>query len=177
MGKDEYRELVIAAKQAIYDVLAESEPGTGMALHRAYSALKAQLEEYDREAREREAREAREAKRDRLDDEREQYLRARLAWTGLPMAERGHRVLNIIGDGRLVIRQVHEQLVSQMPDAQIYQCDVRTVIRLLHDRGELDRAAEPIRPGGASIRYRYFRRAVDPKLASLERQLNDKEGI
>lgn len=175
MGKDEYRELLIAAKQAIHDVLSESEPGTGMALHRAYSALKVQLEENDREAREREQREARESERDRQNGEREQLFRARLAWTGLPMAERGHRVLNIIGDGRLIIRQVHEQLVCQMPEARIYQPDVRTVIRLLQERGELDRAAEPVRPGGASIRYRYFRRAADPKLAELERQLNDKE--
>lgn len=172
---DNYRELQEAARDALYELLRRTEPGTGLQLHKAYAGLEAQLGREDREEREREQREARNSERARQHAEREQYFRARLAWTGLPMAERGHRVLNIIGDERLTIRQVHEQLVPQMPEARIYQPDVRTVIRLLHERGELDRAAEPVRPGGASIRFRYFRRAVDPKLAGLERQLNDKE--
>jgi hypothetical protein len=43
MTDDEYRELVEAARDALHDLLVETEPGAGMSLHWAYNQLKETL--------------------------------------------------------------------------------------------------------------------------------------
>lgn len=175
MGQDDYRELQEAARDALYELLMQTEPGIGLTLHVAYGELRRQLERNDA-ARGRELwrQHLEETREERVREERERRER-RAAWGRMPYPERMHRVLNVIGDGRLTIREVYDRLKEAMPEADFYDNNVRLVVKRLHDRGDLDRVAEPRSPGSTAVRYRYFRRAADPKLAELERQLNDKE--
>lgn len=175
MGQDDYRELQEAARDALYELLMQTEPGTGLTLHEAYGELRRQLRNDDA-ARGRELwrQHLEETREERVREERERRER-QAAWERMPYPERMHRVLNVIGDGRLTIREVYDRLKEAMPEADFYDSHVRLVMKRLHDRGDLDRVAEPRSPGSTAVRYRYFRPAIDPQLADLERQLNDKE--
>ncbi len=90
--EDEYRELMVAARDALGDLLRSTQSGTGLLLHQAYAQIR---DELDADAREQEP--LREVQR-REEAGRQAALAVLDPWKRTPRAERQHRVLNALGE-------------------------------------------------------------------------------
>jgi hypothetical protein len=180
---DEYHDLQIAARDALYALLKETEPGTGIYLHQAYGNLRGDVERWEQAQEERRQKEARRRQQEKY-AERD---RRGAILMGLPRAGRERFVLELLGEDRLTLRELTERVQVRVCEqvgcegdprieAGVYEQDVRrTVMRMWRAR-ELDRTPEPIRPGGKPIRYRYFRRGLEGPIAELERAFHGGEG-
>lgn len=120
---DDYLELVEGARDALFDLLMATEPGTGMRLHAAYAELKRAAE--------------REVPR----------------WTDeVSPQERERQVLSVLSEHRLTIRELTERLDAEL-EARVYESHVRACVMRLFAARELDRKPEPGLKGRPRFRY------------------------
>jgi hypothetical protein len=97
--------------------------------------------------------------------------RTRHAWSAVATQDRERLALELLGEDRLLVRELTERFREELPDCLLYDGDIQGLVRRLVELGELDRKGERYRRGD-SIRYRYFRKAPSPEVAALERALN-----
>ena len=170
MSPDEYREPVEQARDSLYALLRETEPGTGLLLHRAYRSLKDQHEE-----------EAAEGTRPRHDEQREQWAEYKgrsAVWLKMPRPEREHLVLEAIGDDRLTLGELVAR-INEHSGVHVHEQRLRPLVYRLHREGKLDRTRERRASSGnkpGAFRYRFFRwRELSGPIADLERTFNGEE--
>lgn len=116
--------------------------------------------------------------------EREVTIReASEAWRRVRRDERERLVSKVLGEGRLLIRELTERINAALgyPESTdedgyrsaraVYESEIRNlVVRLVRD-GQLEREPEPFE---GKIRYRYSRkRGLDGPIADLERAYRD----
>ena len=161
---DEYRELIGGARDALYALLRETEPGTGMNLHIAYRDLSRMLEpEPQRVATA--VRPPAPPKVERPPN----FPRA------LTMREREHAVLSAIGDDRLTIAEVTTRAQAALTGMTVYESSVRSIVMRLYRAGELQRESEPAKRRN-HVRYRYFRKAgLEGPIADLDQTFHADE--
>ena len=161
----EYVDLLEDARVALFKLLKASEPGTGMPLHAAYTSIKISLAQVPREPDLRIVPPPDEPI-SKWQDQDEAFRARRAKWKGTPRHERERFTLEAIGDEALTVSEVAEALDKAL-DASVYTGDARTVLRVLVERGELDRVAEEFR---GKLRYRYARKRPSGPIVALERE-------
>lgn len=94
----------------------------------------------------------------------------RQEWQRSPWAYREGALFDVLADERLTISELTERLELH----GLYASDVRTLLRRMVERRQLEREPEPFR---GKVRYRYFqRRGLEGPIADLERAFhNDGE--
>lgn len=171
MSDGGYVELLEDARDALYRLLRQSEPGTGLALHLAYNHVNDALEQHQREAGDR--RTSRTAS-----SQAEEWREQRSAWRRIPAHERDRLVIQLLGSERLTVSELTRRLRTELAGTTdvLYpgSAEVRPILKRLMTARELDRA--PADRAGRT-RYRYFRRTeLSGPIADLERMLQEPEG-
>ena len=163
---EEYAELVRDAKDALYALLRETEPGTGVALHHACGDLRRMLEEHELALAEVE----KQAEQDAARAEREAMRAAYEAWRDLSRQERQRHVIEVVGDRRLTGGEITARLQQKIGQTRrLFPSEVRPVLDRMVRDGELDRVMETSAKN--TPRYRYFRRPLSGEIAALDRML------
>jgi hypothetical protein len=167
---EEYRDLVDAAERALYDLLVASNPDSWMTLRSGYGELKREM-----------LRQEGTGHRARA-EQIERQLRLREAiherWNGLTGEARENLLLLVLGDDRLLIRELVERLNNELVPEDVtwravYESAVRGLATRLVRTGQLERNAEPWR---GRVRYRYFRRrGLSGPIADLERAFQEDD--
>lgn len=162
---DRYKELTEDARSALYNLLRDTEPGTGGSLHIAYRALKAMVEEQTKAEEEPESH-------DSMADFRRECRERSAAWKEIGHADRARLIFEVIGDGRSTVTEVTAMLEERLGDGvAVYQGTTRQVLMRLLSEGELDREPEHFQ---GKIRYRFFRNTnLAGPIADLERTFHD----
>ena len=172
MSSHNYRELLEEARDALRNVLKESEPGTGQTLHSAYNTIKESIQKEEEAivAAERAA-----GTRERRAEQAEQ----RDQWAELSIPERHRLTLELFGEDQLTAREVRDRLRVELGESAVYDGDIRNELKRLIDAGELQRKLEPNTRG--RTRYRYFRNThLSGPIVALERTFHEpteQEGI
>jgi hypothetical protein len=106
-----------------------------------------------------------------------EYAKAKAAWKRISKVDRDRIALELIGDDRLIIRELCYRFGERLPDCNIYEGYVRPIVYRLLAAGELVREPEPRVPGGTAIRYRYHRNTdLSGDIADLDRTFHDEQG-
>jgi hypothetical protein len=167
---DEYRELIAAAERALYDLLEASTPESWLALRPGYGELKREVL--------RQAGATYSATRaGHIERQRRGRDEIHDRWSALGGDAREELLFQVLGDDRLLIREIVERLNDVLVPEDVtwravYENAVRGLtVRLVRD-GRLERIAEPWR---GRVRYRYFRRrGLSGPIADLERAFHDE---
>lgn len=171
---DDYVDLVEKARDALYDVLKASEPGTGLLLHQAYAELKRTVARADGA----EAPTLADIRRHREEEERrwkDEERAARCFKRHTTPREREQLVLTVLDGERWTSREVCDRLREQLPHFDIYRTDsvVTGAIKRLYDAGDLGR--EKITRGKREV-WCYFRKtSLDGPIADLDRAFREGE--
>lgn len=171
-----YRELLEEARGAIRDLLDESKHDAFIQLRYGYREIRRVIES-DNQKREEEAR--RSERESKIDAARE----GERAWKGASPARREHVLLNALGDGHLIIRELVPRMNAELgyPPAEgqrgkaIYDSDVRRLLEKMLRAGQLERVKEAF-GGGNKFRWRYsVKRTLDGPIVDLERAYQDEQ--
>jgi hypothetical protein len=163
----EYRGLAEQARDSLYALLRETEPGTGLLLHRAYRALRDQLEE--------DAPEAGPHQPPECDPGLDESRRPRSIWRRMSRSERIRLLFDVLGDDRLTVRALAERMTERC-EGRLSEQDLRPLVYRLHSEGKLDRTREHFRKGDSAgcFRYHYFKWSeLAGPIADLERRLQE----
>lgn len=109
---DDFAELLEGARVALYDVIKELEPGTGLVLHNAYSSIKHALAAENKPETVKTDRGGREEREERWRRQRERRER----WTKLSKPERDRLTLELLGEDELTVRHVMDRLRGEFGD-------------------------------------------------------------
>jgi hypothetical protein len=176
---DEYRELVVAARDAICDLLDESKHDAWTSIRAGYGDLCRYIENSEavagpdwddmlrrlREINQRLGVGQTTTERDTPGGLWRAGLRE---WRALPPAAQEHHVLNAIGDERLSSDDIRLRVHKIKPG----YCVSPAIVRRLLERGELARAKELRRPGGTAWLWVYYRPNMSAGAAALDAALN-----
>lgn len=95
-------------------------------------------------------------------------------WQQLPRVERAHRILNVLGDRRLLIREIAEALEAANPECDVSYSAIAPLVRELLLLGDLARVKEPRAPGSSATRWRYYRNvSMASDLRALQRAFDE----
>lgn len=147
------------ARDALGDLLAITEPGTGIILHRAYAELKWAIEK--------ETRDLQPAKP--TPSEIKSEFDANRWINALAMEQRERQVLQALSERPLAVSALtsHLRAAPENEELHIYESNVRVVVRKLFVAKELDRREFYV---GRRLGYRYFRRTeLAGPIADLQR--------
>lgn len=155
MSSQEYRELQLAAVDALTDLLRASEPGTGLYLHRTLACLRAEVEL--------------------------SYAPEPAANTGaqtfdrpkrLTPVERERLVLEELGDDRLTVGELVHRIGTAYPHVHLSRGLVYMTLRALMNTGDVERATESYR---GQPRHRYSRRTkLEGPIVDLQRMFDEE---
>lgn len=162
---DEYLDLCQTAKDALGELLEETDHHLGTTERAAYGSLSKYIEKWDGEAGDDpDAAWGGERARERAELEREQ------AWADWPMERKRAMVLDVLGDDRLTGSELAVRYREALKeDFDLYQKQVLYIVRKMLG-SEVDRELEP---WGSRGRYRYFRKVgLEGAIADLQRQLD-----
>lgn len=191
--RDEYVELLEIARDALRDVLEETDHGAGFTMREAYAQINADLDllaSEDVDAVDDRARRAREllaklqppasAPRGQhgLHDRRD---RAR-EWRRVPRAARESIVLDALGERRMSVSELLFHIFRTRPNCMFSDAYLRDLLTHLVESGDLGCATElpppdPTRRRGRRARRVYFRRTpvLTGPIADLDRAFNAEE--
>lgn len=163
---DEYRELRVAARDALRELLIHTEPGTGLTLHIAYGDLDRALREQERGS---------------LDSPSVQRVREELAairerdWVHrTSVHEREHAVLDALREGPATIAEITTRIAATHGEANVHSTSVASIVGRLYRAGNLSRTAEPRRTRsgkairGPQVQYRYSVREMSGAIVELD---------
>ncbi len=181
---DDYRELIQSAHAALSDLLDSSTHDSWLELRSSYGSLRQALRRDDAaRARDNEQRERESSKQDlecfrREFQERDQRQAA--VWTRRPVAVRESLLLRVLGEDRLIIRELTSRLNAELGSAEkrlptLYEGNVRRLVMRMLRTGQLEREPEAFK-GKTRYRY-YFRKSVlDGPIVELERAYHEDDG-
>jgi hypothetical protein len=164
---DEYRDLLIAAKDALGELLRASEPGTGPTLHTAYADLKDSITRREDLLNGRDKPETHDTR-----DQAEEWWKRRQTWRRTPDHERRRIALDALGDERLSVREVQER-INATHEVLISDSNVQMLFTRMLQAGEIDR--EVVDGRARQKRYRYFRKPMSGEIVALEKLLEQTE--
>ncbi|HEX2161683.1 MAG TPA: hypothetical protein VHF88_07665 [Thermoleophilaceae bacterium] len=159
ISHDEYLELCHNAKDALSDLLDETDHDLGTCERTAYKSLKRYIARHEAEADEPE------------DDDGWAVERARRkAWDRWPMERKRAVVLELLGDKRLTGKELAQRFRQAVAaDFDVYEDQVLYIVKKMLG-ADLDRELEQ---WGSRGRYRYFRkRGLEGPIAELQRQFD-----
>ncbi|MGI8440815.1 MAG: hypothetical protein ACR2NV_11625 [Thermoleophilaceae bacterium] len=106
----------------------------------------------------------------------ETYMRRSRAWKALPYAGKVHHIRNAIGDDRLTLRELTQQVNEANPEIHVDESSLVNAVRDLVAAGEWDRVKEARHPVGKQWRWRYSQKSVElsPELEALQRALDEE---
>jgi hypothetical protein len=161
MSDDRYLELLETARDAVRDVILESECGTGViTLNYAYDHLKRSIKTLQNE--------------DHMAAPNSAPPRARWWKSEFSVRDREHQILDVLAEHRLTLRELAEHMRELHPDLKMDHSSVISIANRLLKAGELDRQPEHYNRG-PRIRYRYFRRVqLDGPIADLDRAFREE---
>jgi hypothetical protein len=165
MCSDEYRELEKMACRALRDLLVVTEPGTGLVLHEAYAMLKKKVQAGEQTPT---------VEGGEGGDSNGETARWQL-WQQTPEAERGHWVLNALGDETLSTSQIAARIAADH-DGRVHDRNIKPTLARMLDQGELTRTQKLRTPGGTAWLWSYRRAGVSPEVLELERALSGDDG-
>jgi ribonuclease D len=163
---DDYRELIEGARDALRELLDDSNHDSWLQVRIAYGELRTALARDDKEQ---ERHERHERTQDRYAAEAE----ATDAWRRTPAAARESLLLRVLGDERLILRQLTSRLNAELgyptgKGCSVYENNVRNLATRMLRAGQLEREAETFNK--THTRYRYFRkRTLEGPIIDLER--------
>jgi hypothetical protein len=165
---EEWLDQLKEALDALEKVIKSSKPGTGWSLHKAYTAIERGIE-----------RVVGEAESPPVDEQQEdlEYWQMRETWKQMPLYQRERRLLEVLADNRLTIRELRERLNERCgPDSlSLDESQARSLVYSMFKSGELDRCGE--RFARTRTRYRYFRRTdLTGPIAELDRAFEQEGG-
>ncbi|MGI8630796.1 MAG: hypothetical protein ACR2LV_11625 [Solirubrobacteraceae bacterium] len=163
---DAYREMIVVMRDGVRALLDHSDHGSWFELRIGYRALCRALERDD-QVRERD---------NQVQHERKAHYERNDVWKRTPAERRESLLLHVLGDERLIIRQLTSRLNAELGsgDAVVYESHVRGLVMRMLAAGQLERVEESFRN---KPRYRYFRkRTLEGPIAGLERAfVNDDD--
>ncbi len=191
---EEFRELIETTRDAVRELLNESECDAWTALREGYGEMRqalaadevcagladrlAKLEaEKQRRA---EAREARDRAVVEKEEARNEWREAKDAWRQISAAARESLLLNALGDERLLIREIAARMNAELGFSRekatcaVSDYEVRPLIKRMLRDGLLERAPETFNK--THTRYRYSRcRGLAGPIVELEQAYHDGE--
>jgi hypothetical protein len=166
---DEQRELIEAAERALYELLVASPPESWLALRPGYGELKRAVLRHERASHS-------VTRAGHMERERRGREEIHDRWSALTGDAREELLFHVLGDDRLLVREIVERLNNVLVPEEVtwravYENAVRGLTGRLVRSGRLERVAEPWR---GRVRYRYFRRrGLSGPIADLERAFHD----
>lgn len=170
---DDFRDRIESAREAVLDLLRASEPDSWVSLRAGYGELRGALARDDKQ---RELEERKREKDERWERKLEVEDEAKGSWRQLSAAARESLLLQVLGDERLILRQLTDRLNAELghptKPVAVYQGHVRSLVMRMFGAGQLER--EPETFNKTHTRYRYFRRRmVDGPIVDLERAYHE----
>jgi hypothetical protein len=163
---EEYFELIAAARDALRDLLDESEHDAWPRLRPAYGALREVLAARDKVTA---AQAEVEEQKRRAEAHRENCLQKRANWRGTPGPLRRQWILDAVGGGSPTLREIFERIGVAHPDCGVYHSYIVPIVKDMVRLGDLERV--PTGGRGAQPKWRYKLPPVSPDVAALEQAL------
>jgi hypothetical protein len=156
MSSDSYLALCERARDALREMLMQTEPDLAMAERDAYSSLKKYIARFGGDNGETETKEP--------EPER---------WGRLPIPQRQAHVLEHLDEARLTISELTDVLEKALHvDYRVYENWVRNTVNRMYKEGRLHREGERWH---SRIRYRYYiPRELEGPIAELQAQFDSQ---
>ena len=190
---EDFLELIAAAQDAIDALLVESRQDAWIDLRAGLRELGQAVRDNERRGellrvqeeleKLREEQKNATRRRESVSQRRIDLDDAEAAWKRMPRERRETLVLHVLGDDRLVIREITGRMNAELgyPQSEgesrvraLYGSEVTNLVKRLWREGQLEREAETFKVN--HTRYRYSRRrGLDGPIADLERAFRDDE--
>lgn len=169
MSHDDYLDLCRVARDALADLLEETDHHRGVKERAAYGSVVEYIEKYEEtEADDHDS--APLLTRPGFDSHDAERGEREQAWSRWPMERKRAMVLDVLGDDRLTGKELAQRYREAVKDDfDVYQDQVLYIVGKMLG-SEVDRELEPWSSRG---RYRYFRKVgLEGPIADLQRQLD-----